>query len=200
MPVAKNSWHQITSLKVPSYITRAGKDLARLQPPAGTRSARCWKAEMNWHISERKWCRCLGEWTRRNHLKQIKEEIERKFNDLINTEILICILDPFHVQPRDVAVYIQESLIIWQTRAHKLQKAFWIKTNRSQYCLRLGNNPDYFQHFFHLIQGGFSNAVSLTKCRNSLCFAARRNFRLLLLSFKPDIKKRAMLKLESRKT
>uniref|UniRef100_A0A5S6R3U5 DUF4371 domain-containing protein n=1 Tax=Trichuris muris TaxID=70415 RepID=A0A5S6R3U5_TRIMR len=130
-----------------------------------------------------------------NHMKQIQNDMEERFYDLLNLNIPDWIADSFEVSALEVEAEIQESLIDLQNDIYSRRqfnhsgKEFLVKNDLPNKFPALWENVQTFFIAFpsmYLVECGFSKVVVLTKSTNRMDVAARVDLQLSLSNLEPD--------------
>uniref|UniRef100_A0ABM5G983 Zinc finger MYM-type protein 6-like n=1 Tax=Pogona vitticeps TaxID=103695 RepID=A0ABM5G983_9SAUR len=134
------------------------------------------------------------------HLKQLKEDMETRFNDLINLKVPTWVVNPFTTDFAHLHPKLQEPLTDLkhdcEAQSHFQSygyEAFWVKM-RNTYPILWEEVKLLILAFpsTYLVERGFSAVQQiLTKSRNMLKITERGDLRMRLTKMVPDIKKLA---------
>lgn len=139
-----------------------------------------------------------------DHLKQLHNDMETRFSDLLQMTVPDWFVDPFIVDASKVDVTLQENLIELQHNTtaqarfkHGGHQKLWMNQDVLKKYPLLWNNLKLLLLAFptsYLVETGFSRVMHLlSKTRNRLDIEKRGDLRLSLTAFKPRIDKLAAL-------
>ena len=132
-----------------------------------------------------------------NHLKNIHDDMQTRFQDILTLNIPVWVHIPFEVNPADIEIELQEELVdlqsdetartLFKTRSYDA----WKNKDFAEKYPMLWKNSKLFLIAFpssYLVESAFSRVNQLlTKTRNKLNITQRGDLRLALTKFEPDI-------------
>ena len=135
------------------------------------------------------------------HLQNLHEHMQTRFNDLLTLNIPTWVISPFIVNAADVDVSLQETIIEMQSDEILLAKFknrnhdIWKTNDTAEKYPLLWQKAQLYVIAFpssYLVESGFSHVSHLlSKSRNRLDIVKRGDFQLSLTSMEPNIKKLA---------